>query len=291
LHPILRTLTLAAGSLFLISIAAGAQASRFSALYVFGDSYDDVGNLYTFFNGQTPTSPYYHGRFSNGPIWVDHVAGFLGLPLVASSLGGTDYAWAGAKVTGYDEYIPSVPQQISQYLAGHDGRADPDALFIIEGGINDVLRSNLDNPNETGFQIARGIANCEEELRKAGAHHFLIPDLLDVGLLPASAEFASSASAASSATNKWLEKLLAADETREGNHILRFDVFRVVSAIGKDPTHFGFINITDPCNTTTLCADPDHWFFFDSLHPSEFVHADFAIAVETILATRNARSD
>jgi phospholipase/lecithinase/hemolysin len=283
--------TLAVGSMALTSVTAGAQASHFSNLYVFGDSYNDVGNLYNFYNGQSPRSPYYQGRFSNGPIWVDHVAGFLGLPLIASSLGGTDYAWAGAAVTGSDEYIPPVPQQVRQYLADHGGRADPDGLFVIEGGINDVMRSKLDNPDEIGFQIAHGLVNCEEELRQAGARHFLISDLLDVGFLPAAAQFAGPASAASAATNKWLEKLLAADGRREGNQILRFDVFRLVSAIGKDPTHFGFINITDPCYVTKLCADPDHWLFFDSVHPSGFAHSYFAIAVETILATRNTHGD
>jgi hypothetical protein len=35
-------------------------------------------------------------RFSNGPIWLDHVAGFLRLPLTPSILKGTDFAFGGA---------------------------------------------------------------------------------------------------------------------------------------------------------------------------------------------------
>jgi phospholipase/lecithinase/hemolysin len=63
------------------AIAAQAAKPHHDSLYVFGDSYCDVGNLYTADGGVFPAAPYYNGRFSNGPIWLDHVAGFLGLKL------------------------------------------------------------------------------------------------------------------------------------------------------------------------------------------------------------------
>src|SRR6266404_1973870 len=82
------------------SIAARAATSPYDAVYVFGDSYCDVGNIYAATNGAIPLSPpYFHGRFSNGPIWIEHVAGVWGLPMTASLLGGTDYAFGGAYVT------------------------------------------------------------------------------------------------------------------------------------------------------------------------------------------------
>src|ERR1700675_5016838 len=129
----LRILTIAT-SLALGTITAAAQAPHYSNLYVFGDSYCDVGNLYTAFG--RPGPPYYDGRFSNGPIWVDHIAGFLGLPLTPSLLGGTDYAFGQAFVTRPEGTIPSVPQQVEHYLSDNGGKADPNALYILEGGIN-----------------------------------------------------------------------------------------------------------------------------------------------------------
>ena len=68
-------------------VAAHATTPTYDALYVFGDSYCDVGNLFALTGGAEPAAPYYNGRFSNGPIWLDHVAGFLGVPLKASALG------------------------------------------------------------------------------------------------------------------------------------------------------------------------------------------------------------
>jgi outer membrane lipase/esterase len=84
------------GALFgLASMAAQATTPSYDALYVFGDSYCDVGNLFLATGGAEAAPPYYNGRFSNGPIWLDHVAGFLGVPLQPSLLKGTDYAFGG----------------------------------------------------------------------------------------------------------------------------------------------------------------------------------------------------
>src|ERR1017187_6153806 len=98
----------------LMSIAAHAAKPTYDNLIVFGDSYCDVGNIFVATGGAEPAAPYFAGRFSNGPIWLDHVAGFLRLPLKASLLGGTDYAFGGAWVTAPQPIpggiIPSVPQ-------------------------------------------------------------------------------------------------------------------------------------------------------------------------------------
>ena len=76
--------------LFLSPIAAQAANPHFSAIYVFGDSYCDAGNLFIADGGIFPISPpYYKGRFSNGLVWAEHVAGSWGLPLTPSLAGGT----------------------------------------------------------------------------------------------------------------------------------------------------------------------------------------------------------
>jgi phospholipase/lecithinase/hemolysin len=238
---------LIAALLGLASIAAQAATPNYDTLYVFGDSYCDVGNLFTATGGAEPAAPYYDMRFSNGPLWVDHVAGFLGVPLKASLLGGTDYAFGGAWVTQPQSVtgVPSVPQQVELYLSQHDGKADPNALYILEGGGNDILDSTTGTPQELGYQIAAGIAGSELLLRHAGARHFVIPDLFNVGLLPAAAGNVSFAAAASVATNKSEDELLGFEELLEGVHILRMNVFNLLNAVKTDPTHFGFTNITD----------------------------------------------
>jgi len=273
------------------SLTARAATPVYDNLYVFGDSYCDVGNIYLATGGAKPAAPYFAGRFSNGPIWVDHVAGFLGVPLKPYLAGGTDFAFGGAWVTAPQVTpagtIPSVPEQVALYLSLHGGKADPKALYILEGGGNDILNTTTGSPTALAFKIALGLADSELLLRRAGARHFLIPNLFNVGMLPAAAGNVAFATQASTAVNQYLGEMLKIEDWLEGVHILRFDVFSLLSSIKTDPTHFGFSDITDPCITTALCADPDHTFFWDIEHPSEFGHGYFAVAAETALAARH----
>jgi outer membrane lipase/esterase len=253
-----------------------AATPAYDNLYVFGDSYCDVGNLFLATGGIEPAAPYYMGRFSNGPIWVDHIAGFLGVPMQPSLAGGTNYAVGGAWVTAPQPipggFIPSVPQQ--------------KALYILDGGGNDILNTTTGSPEALAFQIAVGLAESELALRRAGARHFLIPNLFNVGLLPAAAGNVAFATAASAAVNKYLDPMLAFEQALEGIHILRIDVYSLMTAIGKDPSHLGFTDIVDPCLTTAVCADPDHTFFWDTHHPTVFGHAFFAVTAENGLAAQ-----
>jgi phospholipase/lecithinase/hemolysin len=271
------------------ALFAWAQKPAYTALYVFGDSYCDVGNIFIATGGLIAGPPYYAGRFSNGPIWIDHLAGSLGLTVKPSLQGGTDYAAGGAWVTAPQVTkfgtIPSVPQQVALYLSQHGGKADPRALYILEGGGNDIIGTTSGNPDTLGFQIAEGIAESQVLLRQAGARHFLIPNLFNVGLLPAAAGNASFAAAASTSVNKWLKVLLGLEERLAGVSILRMNVFGLMNAIERAPTHFGFTNLTTPCFTgTTVCSDPDHTLFWDVEHITEFGQSAFAVVAENTLS-------
>jgi outer membrane lipase/esterase len=274
-----------------LAMTAQAAAPTYDNLYVFGDSYCDVGNIFAATGGAVPPAPYYNGRFSDGPIWLDHVAGFLGVPFKASLVGGTDYAFGGAWVTAPQPipggFIPSVPQQVELYLSEHGGKADPKALYIIEGGGNDILGTTTGTPQALAYQIALGIAQSELLLRQAGAKHFVIPNLFNVAILPAAAGNTTFAAAASKATNKYVKQLLAVEEALQGIHILRMDVFSLMNAVGMAPTHFGFTDVTNPCLTTILCADPDHTLFWDTHHPTVFGHSFFAVTLENVLAQQD----
>src|SRR3984885_923370 len=275
----------------LIGLLAGPAAARvatsYDAIYVFGDSYCDGGNVFIASGGTIPPLPYFDGRFSNGPIWIENVAGYMGLPMKPYLAGGSDFAFGGAwvtepQVTAYGT-IPDVPQQVALYLSLHGNKADPNALYVIEGGGNDILGATGGSPSQLGFKIASGIAGSAQLLEKAGAQHILIPNLLDVGLLPAGQANATFASAASKATNQWLNTLLG-QSLIQGTHVLRLDVFSLINAVQTAPFHFGFSNVTTPCLTTTVCSDPDHTFFWDAEHPTEFGHSFFAVTAETVLA-------
>ena len=275
-------------SISLGSLMAAAAAPTYDAIYVFGDSYCDVGNDYIATGGAEPLSPpYYNGRFSNGPIWIEHVAGGMHLPMLPALAGGTDYAFGGAFATATVGGIPSVPDQVGLYLTATKGKADPNALYIIEGGGNDILDATGGSADALGFKIAAAIAGSELLLRQAGARHFLIPNLFNVGVIPAGQANATFDLAAVQATNKYLNDFLAVEDWLEGVRIMRLDVFSLIQSLGTDPTHYGFTNITTPCLTTVICSDPDHTFFWDIHHPSVFGQDLFATAAEVVLAQQH----
>jgi phospholipase/lecithinase/hemolysin len=51
----------------------GCKRAHIENLVVFGDSFSDFGNVYKLSNKTWPLASYDHGRFSNGPIWSEHV--------------------------------------------------------------------------------------------------------------------------------------------------------------------------------------------------------------------------
>jgi phospholipase/lecithinase/hemolysin len=46
---------------------------HFNNILVFGDSYSDNGNVYELTNHTWPLKFNDHGRFTNGPVWSEHV--------------------------------------------------------------------------------------------------------------------------------------------------------------------------------------------------------------------------
>lgn len=267
-------------------LAAGpGRAVTFDQVYAFGDSLTDVGNDFAGSGGKEPPPPYYDGRFSNGPIWIDHLGGIYGLSMKPSLTGGTDYAFGGAETTADASIdgltIPSLPHQLDAYLAGHS-HADPKALYVIWGGGNDVL----DQP-ATGLaaKFASATATMVSNLKKAGAIYFLVPGVPDVGLAPeVPPSKKAAASATSAALNAALDKALASATLKAGITIYRTHPFTALDAIVKGKTHFGFTNVTTPCfNGSTVCKDPDHTLFWDNFHPTEFGHSLVAMEAETVL--------
>src|SRR6266536_3488274 len=80
-----------------------AAAGPFREVLVFGDSLSDTGNVLAVTEPvlaeAIPISPpYFQGRFSNGPVWVDILAERLDLPLRPFLQGGTNFAFGGAQI-------------------------------------------------------------------------------------------------------------------------------------------------------------------------------------------------
>ena len=129
--------------------ASPTHAGAYSALYAFGDSLSDAGNLFIDTGGAYYAPPYAMGRASNGPTWVEDLSLRLGLgPLTASEAGGNDYAYGfaatGPALPGAPASVPGVNQQVARFTVANGGVAPSTGLYIVWIGANDIARPGGD---------------------------------------------------------------------------------------------------------------------------------------------------
>jgi outer membrane lipase/esterase len=229
--------------------------------------------------------------FAMGDLWVEHLAGTYHLPMLPSITGGTDYAFGGAEVlysvpVTSTLSIPSVPDQVDLYLASHQWHADPKALYIVQGGGNDILNATGGSAQQLGTLIGYKLVDSVRLLERAGATHILVPRLFDVGLLPAAkaAGISAFATSATAALNTVLDNELGAETFALDPRIYRIDTYSLLQGIFADGSHYGFTDVTDPCLVTTgvpsLCTNPYVYYFWDAVHPTTFGHSFFAVLAE-----------
>ena len=270
--------------LLLVSVlalfAGRADAFSFSSIVVFGDSLSDTGNISRSIP-LIPLPPYAPGRFSNGPVWVETLGANLGLPVNPSLAGGTNFAYGGA-VTGLPAPAGTGPSLIDQlntlYFPATGGFADPDALYVVFGGGNDV-RAGLP------AGAAPNIASIIADLTVAGATNFLVPNLPDIGQTPEAIAAGPAAQAQATAATVFHNAQLEAQVSTlravfPGVRITELDVFTIFNDILADPLSFGFAVTDAPCFTGAtgvggfgaVCSNPDEYLFWDGIHPTAATH-------------------
>jgi phospholipase/lecithinase/hemolysin len=254
-------------------------SDHYTGLVAFGDSLTDVGNRFAATGGTDPTSPPYDaGRWSNGPLWVEHLAAGLGLPApTPSARGGMDYASAdaGTATTGYAHNgSANIGTQISSYLAAHP-TVDGGQLFVIWGGTNDF------GPHSTP-DTAATVANLSAEiteLAEAGAKQFLVPNLMPLGEVPAVHTMGATARAKlDGLATQFNSQLAAAEDGLQaslGIKIHRLDVYSLVDQVIADPGRYGITDVTDQAKSGdegdpgVVVPNPDQYLFWDNIHPTE----------------------
>lgn len=115
------------------------HAGLFDHMVVFGDSLSDDGNLSLAL--QLPQIV----RFTTNPgqTGVEHIGDYFGIPLSPALTGGSDFAFGGAGILnnspGTPSSVPTLPTQLGMYLQATNGKADPDTLYAMWGGANDIF--------------------------------------------------------------------------------------------------------------------------------------------------------
>ena len=266
--------------IFALTATAQAGKTPFSRIIAFGDSLTDTGNFHEITG--IPPAPYFEGRFSNGRIWVEHLADRLGMEVTPAD----NYAVGGA-TTGRDNEndipgvfeFPGLQDELDLFTARlQGGAADPDALYIIWAGANDFFVAT-GTPAQT---IATGVGNtvvAVHRLRSLGARHIMVVNLPDLGLTPLGISSGTGAglSFVCAAYNGYLNQAL--DQLAGfGIPTIRLDSFTFLRALVANSPANGFSNVTDAYTSTG--GDPAGFLFWDVVHPTTEAHellADTAV--------------
>lgn len=264
-----RTLCVTGASL-LMFVSSTASATPISDMYVFGDSLSDTGAFTALAPDFCPDPPYADCRFSNGPVWVEHLATDLGVSATTAYAGGTNWAIGGQRTDNLFA-DSNFGGQLFNYLGSAGGMADADALYVIWAGGNDFLQNDPDGTYTPG-DAAQNIVDSVATLALAGAMNFLVPNL------PIAAPWAIE-------FNMALADGL--DGISSGLNITQLDVFSTFVDITLNPGDYNLTNVTEPCLdvvNATLCTNPDEYLLWDQVHPTAVGHQLIASAALAALA-------
>jgi len=286
-------------SLMAVAIALAAAPAMAQSPYtktvVFGDSLSDAG----YFRPLLPASANpIIGQFTTNPgwIWAEYVADYYGTNGGAHGNGqnGDNYAIGGARV-GVDTsqvLVPGTPAvplyslktQMNQYLAANGGKADPNALYTVWGGANDLFAIQRGAP----LAATLGAAVTDQvgivgTLKAAGAQYVVVPTIPDIGLTPDARAAGPAGMAAGTALAKAYNDALFGGLKAAGLQVIPVDTFHILQEIVASPSTYGFVNATGKaCLTATslTCspaayATPDAYqtyVFADGVHPSNATH-------------------
>ncbi len=302
--------------------AQAAQAQQFSGVVSFGDSLSDAGNVSIINPGAIDGNSF---TTNNDPVAAQLIAAYYNPlnPQLGSMIpGGTNYAWGGScaqfATSGTTPpcvnqpiatanpnlfYFARLNQQISQHLNG--GPADPNALYTVWSGANDIFASLgtvwLSSPAIIGgtTAVANAVITNVNTLQTAGANYIVVFNLPDLArtpqfnvLLPSTQ---AAANLASISYNAALNNGLAG---RQG--IIPINVFALVNESIANPAYFGFTNVTTAAcvgGSSLVCGPAgsgnpinyapgtnNTFLFADSVHPTGAGHRLLASVVTSTIA-------
>ncbi len=260
------------------AVVQGRGIGHIKDIHVFGDSLSDNGNLFTASGELAPPSPpYFDGRFSNGPVWVE----YLGDMLPRAEL--NDFAFGGSfSDTGnVNGPFPGVLEQVALFLGTSPPPNRRDLCIVWSGANNYIFEPVASVPSTIVVDISTAI----QELAEAGCQSFLIPNLPNIGETPFGIATGLQA---------FLTLLIEQhnDELADEVDFLREDLDIEIILLDVNTIfaralagQLGFVNSTVPClvglDPTPACPvdDTDQiemvapgTLFMDSVHPTTAGH-------------------
>lgn len=255
-------------------------------LIVFGDSLSDQGNLFKRFLSSFPMSPpYFEGRFSNGPVWVDFFKKKFDIPSEAIF----NYSFGGARTVQALLPIPGLELQVDKYIETNGNQADPNGLYIIWIGSNDIVFDKQSGKTPDISAMKDVISAQIDKLIQVGAKNFLVMTLPNLGFSPEAFEidkksqnldYSQKLQKYSIDFNTQVKdslKTVAAQNTDVT--ILSFETYSFLENMIQNAKDHGILYTKERCNpnwyATPLkktCENSHEYIFWDAVHPTTRSH-------------------
>lgn len=322
-----------------------AQAISFnqiSQLVFFGDSLTD-GGFYDIWPGLPPgKAPTFttYGGFTWAQYVAHDIKGYVLPPpnlitnnfiynssnpipvFVSGTLQGINFAAGGSSTNSFGFppalptfYAPSLHQQVNYYLSTQGDRLDPNAVYFIWSGANDILTVLASAPPiptqlqllQTANQAAFNIGSEVSRLSARGAKRIVVLSLPNIGYTPLIAGIAATLhlphlpadmKTLTFTFNSMLNTQLGKVVAKYGTKILYVDVYtlldNVILATQQGQSwqvagqSFKFVNFTTPaCSapSSIACSSADsaahfNYLFADTVHPTDMAHRVLSLEVE-----------
>lgn len=291
-------------SILLLVFSISCQAVTLNKIVMFGDSLSDNGNLYEYMKHQLPISPpYFEGRFTNGPVWIEKLAEHYYRYDVNAHL--LDYAFGGSGVAEEDEdddfeagALFNLTREVDSYLLSHNDTANDKSLYVVWMGSNNYI-SLPDDADQSVLQVNNGIEKEIERLISKGATHFMLMTVPDLGRTPGAVEF-EAIDFLTGLTNQHNQVLRDRIATLQSKYpevqFILFDVNQIFLQALDHPETYGFTNVTGTCYEAAMVEPSSQtvlkmaasikpklnhqacegYLFFDIIHPTATAHAYIA---------------
>ena len=219
-------------------LADSAWAQSFGNFFVFGASLSDTGNI-----AQQLGLPAGSSFTTNpDPLAVEIIAQTFGASGRHSLADGPNYAWSGACVRPEGPClnpVPTITEQIDQHLSSRPGgRADPDALYFIWAGLNDINDALiLDSAIAQTHTLDAATAHAAQirRLQEAGARYIVVPNLPDLGVIPFAANLPPPARGALTAISTAYNEVVYTGLRARGDGIIPINILALTKEILKAP--------------------------------------------------------
>lgn len=295
--------------------AQAAQAQQFSNVIVIGDSLSDGGN-YTSTLGPGAVSFTTNLTTSPNSVAVELIAQNYGINLTPSRItnnGGWNFAWGGAPTGPGFSCIPPVltlfgcqsgTAQLTNYYARTGGTADPNALYSVWLGANNIFNILGGAPVATALPatITQNIGIISS-LQTAGARYIVVYNLPNIGATPFGTSLGGAAAAQVTGLINLYNDSFNTALAALPNGIIPINAYALVNEAIANPAYFGFTNVSGTaCGTLTgsLNCFPagtpgapftyapgtnETYLFADGVHPTTGGHRLLAnVVIATISA-------